>query len=60
MNITTMEIYTVEEFQQRWDEMIGRVEKGEKIGITNGKDTAIMISADDELVRIYSEHDEAP
>jgi antitoxin (DNA-binding transcriptional repressor) of toxin-antitoxin stability system len=55
-----MKFYTVEQFQERWDEMIGRVEKGEKIGITNGKNTAIMISADDELIRIYSEHDEAP
>jgi antitoxin (DNA-binding transcriptional repressor) of toxin-antitoxin stability system len=30
-----MEIYTVEEFQERYDEMIDRVEKGEHIGITN-------------------------
>ena len=48
-----MEIYTVEEFQERWDEMIARVENGEHIGITNGKNTAVMIfqrmmnSADD-------------
>ena len=42
-----MEIYTVEEFQERWDEMIARVENGEHIGITNGKNTAVMMSADD-------------
>ena len=42
-----METYTVEEFQERWDEMIARVENGEHIGITNGKKTAVMMPADD-------------
>ena len=42
-----MEIYTVEEFQERWDEMLARVEDGEHIGITNGKNTAVMMPADD-------------
>ena len=42
-----MQKYTVEEFQERWDEMISRVENGEHIGITNGKNTAVMIPADD-------------
>tara|TARA_R100000734_G_C3301395_1_gene91984 strand:- start:102 stop:254 length:153 start_codon:yes stop_codon:yes gene_type:complete len=42
-----METYTIEEFQERWDEMISRVENGEHIAITNGKCTAVMISADD-------------
>ena len=42
-----MEVYTVEEFQERWDEMIARVENGEHIGITNGKNTAVMIPSDD-------------
>ena len=41
-----MEIYTIEEFQERWDEMISRVENGEHIGITNGTHTAVMIPAD--------------
>ena len=50
-----MEIYTVEEFQERFDEMIDRVEKGEPIGITNGTNTAVMIPVDDELIRIYTE-----
>ena len=50
-----MQIYTVEEFQERWDEMITRVENGEHIGITNGKNTCVMIPADDELIRIYTE-----
>jgi len=50
-----MKIYTVEEFQSRWDEMIKRVEDGEHIGITNGTNTAIMVPADDELIRMYIE-----
>lgn len=50
-----MEIYTVEEFQERWDEMITRVENGEHIGITNGKYNAVMIPADDDFIRMYTE-----
>ena len=42
-----METYTVEEFQERWDEMITRVVNGEHIAITNGKNTAVMIPAED-------------
>ena len=53
-----MEIYTVEEFQERFDEMIDRVEKGEHIGITDGKNSAVMIPADDELIRIHTDHEE--
>jgi antitoxin (DNA-binding transcriptional repressor) of toxin-antitoxin stability system len=50
-----MEVYTVEQFQERWDEMIGRVEAGEHIGITNGNNTCVMVPADDELIRIYTD-----
>ena len=53
-----MEIYTVEEFQDRWDEMIGRVENGESIGITNGKNTVVMVPTDDELYEMYQTHNE--
>ena len=53
-----MHIYTVEHWQENWEELIERVEKGEHIGVTNGKNTAIMISADDELIRLYTEHSE--
>jgi len=53
-----MEIYTVEEFQERFDEMIDRVENGEHIGITNGTYTAVMIPEDDELIRINTDHEE--
>jgi len=54
-----MQVYTVKEFQQRWDEMIDRVENGEKIGITNGSNMVVMVPADDDLIRIYTEHNEA-
>ena len=52
-----MEIFTVEEFQERFDELMERVEMGEHIGIVNedGK-AAVMLPADDELIRIYTEN----
>jgi antitoxin (DNA-binding transcriptional repressor) of toxin-antitoxin stability system len=62
INTKTMEIYTVQEFQERWEEMIERVENGERIGIINENgNTAVMVPADDELIRIYTElNNEAP
>lgn len=54
-----MEIFTVEEFQERFDELMERVENGEHIGIVdeNGK-AAVMIPADDDLIRIHTDHEE--
>ena len=51
-----MEIFTVEEFQERFDELIERVENGESLGIIdeNGR-AAVMIPADDDLIRIHTE-----
>jgi PHD/YefM family antitoxin component YafN of YafNO toxin-antitoxin module len=51
-----MEIFTVEEFQEKFDELMERVEMGEHIGIVdeNGK-AAVMLPADDELIRIHTE-----
>lgn len=57
-----MEVFTVEEFQQQFDELLERVENGEKIGIVgeDGK-AAVMIPADDDLIRIHTElNNEAP
>ena len=51
----TMEFYSVEHWQENWEELISKVENGESIGITNGKHKAVMIPADDELIRIYTE-----
>ena len=53
-----MKKITVEEFQENWDEMIGRVEGGESIEITNGDSSAIMAPIEDEIYRIYTEHNE--
>ena len=49
---------TVEAFQENCDDMIGRVERGESIEITDGKGSAVMIPIEDDIYRIYVEHDE--
>tara|TARA_A100001035_G_scaffold224618_1_gene185330 strand:+ start:2561 stop:2746 length:186 start_codon:yes stop_codon:yes gene_type:complete len=60
-----MEVFTIEEFQERWDELIGRVESGEKFGIVNENgEAAIMMPAEEyeesvDIVKLYTEHDEA-
>jgi PHD/YefM family antitoxin component YafN of YafNO toxin-antitoxin module len=57
-----MEVFTVEEFQERFDELMERVENGETLGIVdeNGK-SAVMMPADEELIRIHTElNNEAP
>jgi antitoxin (DNA-binding transcriptional repressor) of toxin-antitoxin stability system len=56
-----MEIFTVEEFQERFDEIIERVESGERIGIIK-KDgqAAVMVPTDDDFLRIHIEHNDAP
>ena len=54
-----MKFYSVEHWQENWEELISKVENGESIGITNGNHTAVMIPADEELIRIHTEHDDA-
>ena len=54
-----MEVFTVEEFQERFDELMERVENGERLGIINENgQAAVMMPADDELIRIYTDHEE--
>ena len=57
-----MEVFTVEEFQERWDELMDRVENGEHLGIINEEgQAAVMMPADEELIRIHTElNNEAP
>ena len=57
LNKSTMEIFTVQEWEEKFDELFERVENGERIGIVgdNGH-AAVMVPADDELIRIYSEN----
>ena len=54
-----MHFYSVEYWQENWETLIERVEKGESIGVDNGTDRAVMVPATDELLKIYTEHDEA-
>ena len=55
-----MEFYSVEHWQENWDELISRVENGETIGVENENgDRAVMTPADDELIRMYTDHSEA-
>jgi hypothetical protein len=53
-----MEIFTLQEWQKNFDELFKRVEDGETIGVV-GDDgqAAVMLPADDELFRIYADHD---
>lgn len=57
-----MEIFTVEEFQESFDELIERVENGEKLGVINENGQAVVVMpSDDELIRIHTElNNEAP
>ena len=59
--LSTMDFYSVEYWQDNWDTLLDRVENGETIGVENiiTGERAVMIPADDELIRIYTEHNEA-
>ena len=55
-----MEVFTIQEWEENFDSLLERVENGEHIGIVKEDGTAaVMIPADDDLVRIYTEHNEA-
>lgn len=57
-----MDFYSVEYWQENWDSLLNRVENGETIGIENPitGEKAVMIPADDEILELYKNHDEAP
>jgi antitoxin (DNA-binding transcriptional repressor) of toxin-antitoxin stability system len=51
-----MEVFTIEEWEKNFDELFARVENGETIGIVKEDgQAAVMMPADDEIVRIYTE-----
>jgi len=51
-----MEIFTLEEWEENFDALLERVENGEHLGIINENgNAAVIIPADDELYRIYTE-----
>ena len=52
-----MEVFSVKEWEENFDSLLERVEKGETIGIVNEDGSAaVMMPYDDELVRIYTEN----
>jgi len=56
----TMEFYSVEYWQENWETLMERVENGETIGVENNRgERAVMVPADDELIRIHTTHDDA-
>lgn len=49
-----MEIYTLKEWEENFDELLERVENGEHIGIVKEDGTAaVMIPTDDEIYKLY-------
>lgn len=53
--------YTVEEFQADFDNLMNLVENDKKsFVITSEYGEAVIMPADEELLRIYTEHNEAP
>lgn len=57
-----MDVFTVEEFQEKFDELMERVENGEHLGIVDEEGKSfVMMPVDDELIRIHTElNNEAP
>ena len=51
-----MEIFTLKEWEENFDELFARVENGEHIGIVREDGTAaVFMPSDDELLRIYKD-----
>jgi len=51
-----MEVFTLKEWEDNFDSLLERVENGEHIGIVKEDGTAaVMIPADDDFYRIYTE-----
>ena len=56
IHILTMDFYSVEYWQENWETLMERVENGETIGVENNRgERAVMVPADDEILRIYTE-----
>jgi len=52
-----MEVYTVKEWEENFDSLLERVEKGETIGIIDDEGrSAVMMPYDEDLMRIYTEN----
>ena len=55
-----MEVFTLKEWEENFDELFARVENGETIGVINedGK-AAVFAPADDPILSLYTDHNEA-
>jgi len=53
-----MEVFTVEEFQEDFDNLLERVEGGESFVITSEGKEVVIMPADDDLIRIHTDHEE--
>lgn len=68
--INELEQFTIEEFQENFDDLMYRVEKGESLMITSEHGNAIMVpykevveilndsGVDEDLIRIHTDHEE--
>lgn len=51
-----MEVFTLKDWEDNFDDLMERVENGETIGIVREDGTsAVMMPADDELIRIHTD-----
>ena len=57
-----MDIFTLKEWEENFDELFKRVEEGETIGIMREDgQAAVMMPADDDLLKMYiDDNHEAP
>tara|TARA_R100000030_G_scaffold100693_1_gene94364 strand:+ start:1435 stop:1623 length:189 start_codon:yes stop_codon:yes gene_type:complete len=62
MEESNIEFHTIVEWEENWDELFSRVENGETIGVINEDgNRAVMVPADNELIKLYTElNNEAP
>ena len=55
-----MEIFTLQEWEENFDELFKRVEEGETIGVVRDDgQAAVFMPINDELVRIHTDHNDA-
>lgn len=59
--LDSLKRYTVEEFQADFDNLMSLVENDKKsFVITSEHGEAVIMPADEELIRIYTDHNEGP
>lgn len=68
--ISDLQKFTVEQFQEDFDNLMQRVENGESFIITDGEKNAVIVPynetikytiesiVDDELIRLHTQHEE--